>query len=172
MTGWLLPLGIVLVTIAGMELLATWVHRKVMHGVMGWRLHRDHHEAHDGLFELNDLYAVLFSLIIIAAMLWGAAWWPPLFWIGIGATLYGVLYFVVHDGLVHQRWPFRHVPRKGYLKRLYQAHLLHHATHGREGGVSFGFLYAPPVKDLKERLASAAAAQRGRDHKVDGRGVT
>jgi beta-carotene 3-hydroxylase len=29
-------------------------------------------------------------------------------------TLYGALYFMVHDGLVHQRWPFRYIPRRGF----------------------------------------------------------
>ena len=76
----------------------------------------------------------------------------PLYWVGIGMSVYGVLYFFVHDGLVHQRWPFRYVPRNGYLKRLVQAHRLHHAVDGRDGAVSFGFLYAPPVRRLKEQL--------------------
>jgi beta-carotene 3-hydroxylase len=67
-------------------------------------------------------------------------------------TAYGFLYFVAHDGLVHRRWPFHYVPRSGYLKRLYQAHRMHHAVTGREGAVSFGFLYAPPVEELKKAL--------------------
>ncbi len=123
---------------------------------MGWALHRDHHEPRDGahLFERNDLYAVIAALGATALFVAGAHVWP-LTPVAIGVALYGLLYFVVHDGLVHQRWPFRHVPRRGYLKRLHQAHLLHHATHGREGAVSFGFLYAPPVRKLKRRLAAA-----------------
>jgi beta-carotene 3-hydroxylase len=168
MTAWLVPAGIVLGTVAAMEVFAAVVHRYVMHGRWGWLLHRDHHEAHDGLFEKNDLYAVLFSLLVIAALFWGGSHWPALFWIGVGASLYGLLYFIVHDGLVHQRWPFRHVPRRGYLKRLYQAHLMHHAVEGREGSVSFGFLYAPPLPRLKARLArrrsGQAASPGGRDH--------
>ena len=71
-------------------------------------------------------------------------------------TLYGFFYFVVHDGLVHQRWPFRVTPKHGYAKRLVQAHRLHHATHGRDGAVSFGFLYAPDVRKLKAKLRAAA----------------
>ena len=59
---------------------------------------------------------------------------------------------MVHDGLVHQRWPFRYIPRKGYLKRLYMAHRMHHAVRGREGCVSFGFLYAPPLHKLQAAL--------------------
>jgi beta-carotene 3-hydroxylase len=154
-------LAIIIVTILGMEVFATLVHKHVMHGPLGWRWHRDHHEPHDGVFETNDLYAVVFSLLVIAAMLLGSLVVPWLFWVGVGATVYGFLYFVVHDGLVHKRWPFRYVPRRGYLRRLYQAHRLHHATQGREGGVSFGFLYAPAIQRLKQELA----AQSGRDQR-------
>ena len=67
-------------------------------------------------------------------------------------TLYGFLYFLAHDGLVHRRWPFRHVPRRGYLKRLYQAHRLHHAVQGKEGCVSFGFLWAPTEAGFQREL--------------------
>jgi len=169
---------IMLCTVVGMEVFAAVVHRYVMHGRFGWGLHRDHHEPHDHTLEMNDLYSLIFSLLVVALLFWGAAAWPPLFWVGMGATLYGLLYFIVHDGLVHQRWPFRHVPRRGYLRRLYQAHLLHHATHGREGAVSFGFLYAPPVKALKAALAASRASdlsdaglQRGRDHSSAERGA-
>jgi beta-carotene 3-hydroxylase len=54
--------------------------------------------------------------------------------------------------LVHQRWPFKYVPRKGYLKRVYQAHRLHHAVQSRDGCVSFGFVYAKPVEKLVKEL--------------------
>jgi beta-carotene 3-hydroxylase len=67
-------------------------------------------------------------------------------------TIYGFLYFLAHDGLVHNRWPFKIVPKNNYLKRLVQAHRLHHAVHGREGCVSFGFLYAPEIVQLKREL--------------------
>jgi beta-carotene 3-hydroxylase len=44
------------------------------------------------------------------------------------------------------------VPRKGYAKRLVQAHKLHHATIGKEGGVSFGFVFARDPAKLKAEL--------------------
>ena len=65
-----------------------------------------------------------------------------------GWSIYGLLYTLLHDGLVHRRLPVGLVPRRGYLKRLVQAHRLHHAVKEREGAVSFGFLYAPPVGKL------------------------
>ena len=61
------------------------------------------------------------------------------------------IYTFVHDGLVHQRF-FRWVPKRGYAKRLVQAHKLHHATVGREGGVSFGFVLARSPAKLKAEL--------------------
>lgn len=146
----LINAAILVVTVLAMEVAAFAIHKYIMHGP-GWGWHHSHHVPHEDVFEKNDLYAVLFAglafgLILISPIS------GPLYWIGIGMSLYGLLYFVVHDGLVHQRWPFRYVPRQGYLRRLVQAHRLHHATEGREGGVSFGFLYAPPVRRLRQEL--------------------
>lgn len=142
---------VVLATIAAMEVVALTVHRFVMHG-FGWGWHKSHHEPHDSVLEANDLYAVLFAAIALALIVIASVEFGPVYWIGVGMTAYGLLYFVVHDGLVHQRWPFRIVPRHAYLKRLVQAHRLHHAVDGREGCVSFGFLYAPPVRRLRDEL--------------------
>ena len=158
MPSFLTPVLLVFATVSAMELAASTIHRHVMHG-FGWGWHRSHHEAHDDLLEENDLYAVVFAGLSIVLMAAGH-WWSPLFWVSIGLVVYGVLYFMLHDGLVHQRWPFRHVQRRGYLKRLYQAHKLHHAIDGREGCVSFGFLYAPPVEKLREHLRQRAALRR------------
>ena len=146
---------IIVATVAATELAAALIHRHVMHG-FGWGWHRSHHEPHDDVLEKNDLYAIGFALLSIALMGLGHLW-APAFWMSIGLIVYGVLYSLVHDGLVHQRWPFRHVPRRGYLKRLYQAHKLHHAVEGRTGCVSFGFLYAPPVGRLKATLRERGA---------------
>jgi len=65
--------------------------------------------------------------------------------------VYGVIYTLIHDGLVHQRY-FHYVPRGGYPMRLVQAHKLHHATEGKDGGVSFGFVFARDPKVLKREL--------------------
>jgi len=143
---------IVLATVALMEIVAYCVHRWVMHGPLGWGWHRSHHEETEGALEKNDLYAVVFTILSGAVIIFGSAGVWPLQQVGLGLMVYGVLYFIVHDGLVHERWPFRFVPRRGYMKRLVQAHKLHHAVEGREGCVSFGFLYAPPVRALKQRL--------------------
>lgn len=142
---------LVFTTVLAMEAVAWAAHRYVMHG-WGWGWHRSHHEPHTGWFEVNDLYAIVFAGLAIGLFFVASHLWPPLFWIAVGMTVYGLLYAFVHDGLVHQRWPFRHRPRNAYLRRLVQAHRLHHAVEGRERCVSFGFLYAPPVRALKDRL--------------------
>jgi len=143
---------VVIATAAAMEGVAHLVHRYVMHGPLGWGWHRSHHEETDGTLERNDLYAIVFTVLSGALIAAGIAGVWPLRQVGIGMMVYGILYFVVHDGLVHQRWPFRYVPRGGYAKRLVQAHKMHHAVDGRDGCVSFGFLYAPPVRELKQKL--------------------
>ncbi len=142
-----------------MEGVAWLAHRYVMHG-FGWGWHASHHAPRSGWFEANDLYALVFAALAIVLIALGTSGRWPLQWIGAGMTLYGALYFVAHDGLVHQRWPWRHVPRSGYLKRLYQAHRLHHAVQGREGCVSFGFLWAPSPARLRSQLQAAQARRR------------
>jgi len=146
----------VIATILAMECVAWSSHKFVMHG-FGWGWHRDHHERHDRFFEKNDLYALAGAAISItffalgSPLVRGDGAWAPGTWIGLGVLGYGVIYTLVHDGLVHQRW-FRWVPRKGYARRLVQAHNLHHATVGKEGGVSFGFIFARDPAALKQEL--------------------
>ena len=142
---------IVVLTVVLMEVFSIVAHKYVMHG-FGWGWHKSHHEPRTGWFEKNDLYALVFAGVAIALIWYGTRGAYRLEWIGAGMMAYGTLYFIAHDGLVHRRWPFKYTPRSGYLKRLYQAHRMHHAVEGREGAVSFGFLYAPPVTKLKQAL--------------------
>ena len=146
----------VLATVLAMEGVAWASHKYVMHG-FGWAWHRDHHEPHDKALEKNDLYALVgagmsISMFAIGSpLVMGEAAWEPGTWIGLGILGYGIIYSLIHDGLVHQRY-FRWVPRRGYAKRLVQAHRLHHATLGKEGGVSFGFIIARDPAVLKREL--------------------
>lgn len=139
-----------------MEYVAWAAHKYIMHG-WGWAWHRDHHEPHDKALEKNDLYGVFGAILSISMFAWGSpmimedAAWPPATWIGLGVLFYGIIYTLIHDGLVHGRY-FQYVPKKGYFKRLVQAHKLHHATIGKEGGVSFGFVWARDPAKLKAEL--------------------
>ena len=155
-------IAVVLAAVVGMELFAWFAHKYIMHG-WGWAWHRDHHEPHDNALEKNDLFAVVFGAITAILFGVGALWSDVIWWTAVGITLYGVIYTLVHDGLVHQRY-WRWSPKRGYAKRLVQAHRLHHATIGREGGVSFGFVFArDPVKlktELKRQREAGLAVVR------------
>jgi beta-carotene 3-hydroxylase len=147
---WLLNAATLGATVVTMEVAASAVHRHVMHGP-GWGWHRSHHEPGAGRFEKNDLYAILFAGISLITFLLSARW-PLMWWVGAGLLVYGVLYALLHDVLVHRRLSLLKSPKSGYLKRLVQAHRLHHATKARDGAVSFGFLYAPPLPRLLQQL--------------------
>jgi beta-carotene 3-hydroxylase len=148
---WIANLAIVLATIVAMEVMTRYSHEYIMHGV-GWRWHKSHHAARHGVFEQNDLYAVFFAALAIGLIYHGYDDGRFTLWLGVGATVYGVLYFLLHDALVHKRWPFKITPKGRYLKRLVQAHHLHHAVHGKDKCVSFGFIYAKPVDELRKEL--------------------
>ena len=147
---------IVVATVFVMEWVAWSSHKYIMHG-WGWGWHRDHHEPHHNVLEKNDLFAVVFGSINAAMYIYGSLYWDWLWWFAVGITLYGIIYTLVHDGLVHQRY-WKWVPRKGYAKRLVQAHKLHHATIGKEGGVSFGFVFARDPAKLKAELKAQKEA--------------
>jgi beta-carotene 3-hydroxylase len=155
-------LAIIIGTILAMEMVAWGSHKYIMHG-WGWGWHRDHHEPHHNALEKNDLYGIVGAVMSISMFMWGspmiagASAWEPATWLGVGILGYGIIYTLVHDGLVHQRY-FRYVPKSGYAKRLVQAHKLHHATIGKEGGVSFGFVFARNPVKLKQELRAQREA--------------
>ena len=144
-----------LFTILAMEAVAYVTHRWVMHGP-GWFLHASHHRRREGRFEANDLYALIFAIPSIV-LLWGGVnlgWHSGTVWVGAGIAAYGAIYFGFHDVIVHQRIRNRYVARSTYMKRIVQAHRLHHVTETKHGAVSFGFLWAPRPEVLKQRLAA------------------
>jgi beta-carotene 3-hydroxylase len=147
------------VTVAGMELFAYAAHRWLMHGP-GWFLHASHHRPRTGALELNDLYAAIFAVPSFALIFGGLqlGWWPGCTWIGAGIAAYGAIYAGFHDIIVHNRLPHRYVARSRYMKRIVQAHRLHHVVETKRGTVSFGFLYAPRPDALKAELKRRSRA--------------
>lgn len=142
---------------AAMEAVAAFTHRHVMHGWL-WCWHRSHHEPHTGVFEANDLFAVLFAAPSIVLIYAGVHGYPWALSVGLGMTAYGTAYVVFHDGIVHRRLP---MPRFGgrYLRRIVQAHHLHHAVRTKEGALSFGFLWAGEPRTLRDELRSRRACR-------------
>lgn len=150
---WYLVLAIFLATVLAMEVFAYAMHRWVMHGP-GWILHASHHRPRLGRFEANDLYGVIFSIPSIV-LIFGASyldWGAAAGAVGAGIAAYGAIYFGFHDVIVHKRLAHRYVARSLYMKRIVQAHLLHHTVETKAGAVSFGFLWASPAEDLKAEL--------------------
>ena len=154
-------LGILLflASVAFMEGVAYTSHRWVMHGP-GWFLHESHHRARESFWELNDLYFVIYALPSIALLVGGLSGsldsWA--IWVGAGIAAYGVIYLGFHDIIVHKRWDSGYVARWSYMKRIVQAHRIHHIVETKDGTVSFGFLVAPKPEDLKAKLQARGRA--------------
>jgi len=150
----------ILLTVAAfamMEGVGFLAHKYVMHGWL-WSLHESHHRPRTGRFEKNDLFAVFFTVPSIWLIWLGVNGSPTLLWIGLGMTAYGFAYFVFHDGIVHHRLPFRYRGKNRYMRRIIEAHWIHHAINTKVHAVSFGFLYAPPVADLQAAVERARRA--------------
>lgn len=141
----------------GMEGVAWLTHKYVMHGWL-WSLHKSHHRPREGLWEKNDWFAVFFATPSIVGIWVGVNVWSPMLWVGLGIAAYGLAYFIFHDGIVHRRLPFRYRGRNAYMRRIIEAHWVHHAVTTKEGCVSFGFLYARPVAELQAAIGHKAAA--------------
>jgi beta-carotene 3-hydroxylase len=144
-------LGMFALSFAGMELCAWLTHRYIMHGPL-WFIHKTHHRPRRGLFELNDIFGLVFAAIATPLIYFGHQGQPVLLGIGLGMVGYGIAYFLVHDVLVHRRVGHRFTPARGYLRRVHQAHHMHHAVRERDGAVSFGFLMAPRPEKLATKL--------------------
>ena len=127
-----------------MEGVAWFTHKYIMHGFL-WSWHRSHHKVHPHALEMNDLFAVVFSIPSIITIYFGyndaSLTW--LMYIGIGILGYGIFYFVFHDIIVHRRIKIPFKAKSKDMKRIMKAHYVHHEKHTKEGGEAFGFLYAP-----------------------------
>ncbi len=148
----LIKLSIIIGVFMLMEGAAWAAHKYIMHG-FGWKWHEDHHNHHSGFFEKNDYYALVFSFLASSSIIYGntheAFWW--LTWAGVGITCYGVAYFVFHDLIVHRRIKFKYKARTEYMKRIMNAHFVHHKVHTKEGAEAFGFLFAPKKYEIRKK---------------------
>ena len=72
-----------------------------------------------------------------------------LLYIGIGITLYGFAYFIVHEVFIHQRIKLFKRTKIPYLKAKRKAHKVHHKSLVKNNGSCFGMLIVPS-KFLKE----------------------
>jgi beta-carotene 3-hydroxylase len=135
-----------------MEGVAWFTHKYIMHGVL-WTWHRSHHRVHNHFFERNDLFALVFSMpsILLIVLGYQVESLSILKFVGFGILAYGVFYSIFHDIIVHRRIKIKFKANSPYLKRIINAHYVHHKTHTKEGAEAFGFLYAPKKYAPKEK---------------------
>jgi len=135
---------IVFLSFVAMEGVAWLAHKYIMHGLL-WSLHKDHHKKESsGFFEHNDFFFLIFALPGIAGLLFGKQQdYNFIFWIGLGITIYGFTYFLVHDIFIHQRFKFLRNADNKYFIAIRRAHKMHHKHLGKEEGECFGMLWVP-----------------------------
>lgn len=126
-----------------MEFVACFVHKYIMHGFL-WSWHQDHHNPHtvEGFFEKNDLFFLVFALPSMACYMTGSMVEHlfPLFFVGVGISIYGLIYFLIHDVYIHQRFKwFKQLDNK-YSRGILRAHGTHHAVQTKDDCESFGLL--------------------------------
>ncbi len=152
--------GIILASVVTMEFVAWFAHKYVMHGFL-WVWHEDHHKPHhekDGFFEKNDLFFLVFAIPSMLCYIFGTlfAEYRFMLYIGIGISVYGLIYFLIHDVYIHQRFKwFRQLDSK-YSRGILRAHGAHHAVQTKEDCESFGLLVVSMkyFQKRKRKLAS------------------
>jgi beta-carotene 3-hydroxylase len=134
---------IVLAAICFMEFMAWFAHKYIMHGFL-WYLHEDHHKPHfekKGFFEKNDAFFLIFAIPSALCYYFGIATsYSFLLYIGIGISIYGLIYFLIHDVYIHQRFSWFRQLENPYSKAILRAHGAHHARLTKHDGESFGLL--------------------------------
>ena len=140
----LLNIIIVLVSCIGMECVAWFAHKYLMHGLL-WNLHKDHHKKEsDHFFEKNDYFFLIFGIPGVLLIILGSLDdFGVKFWMGIGISLYGFAYFLIHDVFIHQRFKLFRQTNNIYFRAIRRAHKMHHKHINKEEGECFGMLWVP-----------------------------
>lgn len=145
---YLINIGLIITAFVGMEVVAWLLHRYVMHKFL-WYFHSDHHIPHDKKVERNDFFGLIFGipswLLIMYGIMGGNDY---RLYLGIGVTLYGICYVLIHDGLIHQRIKVFTNTKNRWLLALKRGHLAHHRhdsdpDYKKEDDVCFGMLWVP-----------------------------
>ena len=134
--------SVVFVTFWFMEFMAWFTHKYVMHGLL-WYLHKDHHQVEPGFFEKNDSFFLIFAIPSAYCYVTGLMYHDFRIYIGIGISLYGFAYFIIHEIIIHQRFKLWSRIDNRYVKAIRRAHKIHHKYLGKEDGENFGMLIVP-----------------------------
>ena len=139
----LINAAVIILSFCFMECVAWVTHKYIMHGLL-WILHRDHHQGHEGFFERNDWFFLIFAFPSFFLMYFGVLDGNDIkLYMGIGIAAYGSCYFLVHDVFIHQRFRFLRNSDNRYLRAVRRAHKMHHKHLGKEEGECFGMLLVP-----------------------------
>jgi beta-carotene 3-hydroxylase len=133
----------ILIAFFFMEFCAWAAHKYLMHGFL-WGIHRDHHQTNGNLFQKNDLFFLIFAipswLLIMFGLMYELSF---LSGFGFGIAAYGLVYFLVHDVLIHRRFKWFDKTEVNYFKAIRKAHKVHHKHLNKEDGECFGMLFVP-----------------------------
>lgn len=123
---------------------AAWsAHKYLMHGFL-WKVHEDHHQPTGHVFQKNDLFFLIFAipswLCIMLGMMYEINFSVGF---GFGIAAYGLVYFLVHDVLIHRRFKWFDKTQNSYFRAIRKAHKVHHKNQYKEKGECFGMLLVP-----------------------------
>ena len=71
--------------------------------------------------------------------------------VAVAAVIYGLIYFLIHDVYIHQRFKWFKQLDGWYSRGILRAHGAHHAKQEKEDGVSFGLLLVHPKYFRKKK---------------------
>ncbi|MEY3678451.1 MAG: hypothetical protein RI924_592 [Bacteroidota bacterium] len=132
-------LGILLLTLIGMECFSWFIHKFLFHGPL-WFIHKSHHQERHGFFEWNDIFSLIFAALAVYLMYTDREAWGIRFWIGAGISLYGIIYFIFHDWFIHNRFKAFQT-KNSYLLAIRRAHKIHHKSMQKNPSEEFGLLW-------------------------------
>lgn len=151
----MMNIALILVAFCFMEFVAWFNHKYVMHGFL-WKWHVDHHrkdhhqplpeKTEDKRLEKNDLFFLVYAIPAIVLLITGfTISYYPIVYVGIGITLYGLTYFIIHDVIIHKRIniPFLQQRQHFLIKAVINAHKAHHWPKSKDDFHNFGLLVFP-----------------------------
>lgn len=140
----LFAISITVLTFILMEAVAWISHKYLMHGFL-WFFHEDHHQHNTNIdpFERNDFFFLLFATPGMLFVYLGSFNLSTIFWVGIGITLYGFAYFLIHDVFIHRRLKWLRNIDSRYFRAIRRAHKVHHKHFHKHDGECFGMLWVP-----------------------------
>jgi len=142
---------LVIAAFLSMEGIAWFSHKYIMHGLL-WILHKDHHQKNPKrAWEWNDAFVVMFAIPAWLFIMYGMMDnYDYKFYIGIGVTMYGLAYFLVHEIIIHRRFFKGASSTNVYVTAMRKAHKVHHSYIEKHPGDNFGFVLFIPWHYFRE----------------------